>query len=250
MADEPSAVSVGRELTIAASQEPSMDRGNGGDDSAAAPPSPPAHTGEPDAVGAVQVLLERWQSTADEVWLERLLAVVTPTLQQVARRILGRHGIRDPDALDDAVSLVFDHVRRLPCATGQERRVSPFERHRSRNSATGDAGLAYVAWLARERAMDVVRRQRRRQRRCRLLDDGTENHLRSSATPGDADGERSAHLRAAIARLPPRERRVCDLLLDGRSQAEIAGLLGLCAGTVSRIRQRMVNALRDGIDAP
>ena len=67
--------------------------------------------------------------------------------------------------------------------------------------------------------------------------------------PGAVDDTMSLvfdHLR----RLPRRERLVCDLLLDGRSQAEIAGRLGRCAGTMPRIRQRALKVLRDVIAVP
>lgn len=234
-----------------------MDHNHCGRNTAAATTaSQPLHTEAAGAAGTVQHLLDRWQSTADEAWLERLLEIVTPVVHEIARRILVRHGVRDPGAEDDAVSLVFDHLRRLPHSLARdggpdpERRVAPFEPQHGRRLSAGDAGLAYVAWLSRERALDILRRQRRLNRRCQLLDDASERHPIPAAATGADDGDRSALLHAAIARLPPRERLICDLLLGGRSQAEIASLLGLCGGTVSRIRQRMIAALRDAIDAP
>lgn len=233
-----------------------MDLGNTSEPRAAATTgSQPLRAGATGAADTVRHLIDRWQSTADEIWLERLLEVVTPAVHEVTRRILVRHGVRDPDAEDDAVSLVFDHLRRLahplPHGGGQEpeRRVAPFEPNRGRRPVAVDTGLAYVAWLSRERALDVVRRQRRLRRRCQLLDDTIEKHVvASAATTADA-GDQTALLHAAIARLPARERLICDLLLAGRSQAEIAGLLGLCGGTVSRIRQRTIAALRDAFAA-
>ncbi|MFN9367565.1 MAG: sigma-70 family RNA polymerase sigma factor [Planctomycetia bacterium] len=198
--------------------------------------------------GEVQLLLDRWQATADHSWFELLLRAVTPPVREVARRVLCRHGVRDPGAVDDAMSLVFNHLRRLAAAAGPERRVAPFEPQRSSLPGDGDAGVAYVVWLTRERALDVARRQQRHSRRCRQLDDAAAANLQACPASGAEDVEQTTLLRAAMARLPPRDRLVCELLLAGRSQAVIAGLLGLCEGTVSRIRQRVIRTLRDEIE--
>ena len=69
-----------------------------------------------------------------------------------------------------------------------------------------------------------------------------------SPTPADEpQREREALLHDAIGRLEPRDRLVCELLLDGHSQAAIAARLGLSAGTVSRIRHRAIKTLRDDV---
>jgi RNA polymerase sigma factor (sigma-70 family) len=52
-------------------------------------------------------------------------------------------------------------------------------------------------------------------------------------------------LRDIIPRLPPRERTVIELLLEGKSQAVIAHMLEVCEGTVSRLRGRATAALRN-----
>ena len=170
---------------------------------------------------------------------------------RTARRVLWRHGIRDPAAVDDALSLVLDHLRRLATHGQDEPPVAPFDPHRA-TPGRGDAGAAYIAWLARDRAIDIARRRRRQDRLGRPLGDDTATRLVTQLVTHPApiaeEEDRPALVRAAIARLAPQDRLVCELLLAGRSQATIAGLLGVCAGTVSRIRCRAIAALRDAID--
>jgi len=52
-------------------------------------------------------------------------------------------------------------------------------------------------------------------------------------------------LHDAILHLPPRERLVMELLLEGKNQATIAHVLDVCEGTVSRLRMRAIASLRD-----
>lgn len=223
---------------------------DGGDDTAPASASTPSSlNGHPTSppIGEVSLLVQHWQATADPASFEQLLHVIEPAVQHVARRILFRHGVRDPGAVDDAVSLVFDHLRRLAPADGTERRVARFEADRASTTGCGDAGAAYVVWLARERALDVVRRQRRQDRRCQWLEEHGPEHVPSSPSAAAEDSELADLLHDAVARLPERERVVCELLLTGESQTMIAGLLGVCEGTVSRIRQRVIAALREDL---
>ncbi len=44
--------------------------------------------------------------------------------------------------------------------------------------------------------------------------------------------------------LPPRERMVIELLLEGKSQAVISHMIGVCEGTASRLRSRATAKLR------
>ena len=52
-------------------------------------------------------------------------------------------------------------------------------------------------------------------------------------------------LHDAIPHLPPRERLVMELLLEGKNQATVAHVLDVCEGTVSRLRMRAIAMLRD-----
>ncbi|MEI6240015.1 MAG: sigma-70 family RNA polymerase sigma factor [Planctomycetia bacterium] len=194
--------------------------------------------------------LQAWQESGDEVWLEYLISRALPRLEHAARSVLRRLHISDWSAVDDALSLVFDHLRRLPATTPGERAVRRFETGRGTGHGSGDQGLAYLVWLAHERAIDVARQRKRQATRHRLF--ATAHHTprivstdhEALSDTGEADCASAARLHAALAMLEPRARAVIQLLLDGKSQAVIAHVLGVCEGTVSRLRTRAITELR------
>lgn len=195
---------------------------------------------------SIATILLDWQTTADECHLESLLRVSSQLLWRTARKVLIRHGVADPGAVDDAVSLVLDHVRRLPGVSASERRVSRFTPHRS--TASTDSGEAYLVWLSRERARDVARKWRIRARLTQPL---------SQTEPGDsltplhdligasvANTDKLMRLDRAIEGLNHRQAVVIRMLINGHSQAAIATELRVCEGTVSRLRGRAIARLR------
>jgi len=129
-------------------------------------------------------------------------------------------------------------------------RFAPHDDTRS-DHGVADPGLAFMVWLSRERAADVARACRRRSRHAIVLsqlDKQTTRQLNASAATDDDDGSSTdlrLRLHEAIPRLPPRERLVIDLLLEGKSQVVIAHVLEACEGTVSRLRTRALAMLRD-----
>lgn len=207
-------------------------------------------------------LLLAWQATGAEDGFEDLLDAVRGVIEQVARRVLHRHHIDDPAAVDDAVSLVFDHLRRLPPHARAGRSVAPFRPRDDRGD--GDAGTAYLTWLATERARDVARATRAHARRARpfsQLDDAARHSFTkrcaSLTSPEElylsddnADGNRAARLAEAIPRLDPPLGHVLTMLLKGMSQAAIAAKLRVCEGTVSRMRARAISQLRKDLQLP
>ena len=201
-------------------------------------------------------LLLEWQSSADSECLALLLAAARPLVERMAASTLRRHLVPDPAAVDDAVSLVFDHLRRLPGASPGETPVARFAPRRAALDGTtsDDAGLTYVIWLARDRAIDVARSRRRIARHIacfsELSADAT-RRLASRPEDGAAAGSSEAPLAAmrsrlhdAIQLLEPRERTVIEMLLDGKTQVVIAHALDVCEGTVSRLRSKALTSLR------
>lgn len=196
-------------------------------------------------------LLLAWQSSADEIDLESLILATGGLIDRIARATLRRHHISDPSAVDDAVSLVLDHVRRLPGSGTTERRVSPFVCHDA-GEAT-DPGEAYLAWLTTERSRDVARNRHRHARRFQPLSSlgpvssGIGRRLASmpqsdgTIDPQDSTNER---IERAIGRLDPRLATVLRMLLDGKPQTVIASSLHVCEGTVSRMRARAIVSVR------
>jgi RNA polymerase sigma factor (sigma-70 family) len=198
----------------------------------------------------LDVLLQQWQQSGRHAVLERLIQVAEPVASCVIERVLRRRGIQDPHAIDDALALVFDHLRRLPGAGEGERSVAPF----APAAPAGDRGRAFLHRLAQDRALDVARARRRRARHiCTFsqldelavsrLEDGCVEAPEGSAATGAGD-EPSRRLHTALARLPARDRQVIGLLLEGKNQAVIAHVIGVCEGTVSRIRRRAIDRLR------
>jgi RNA polymerase sigma factor (sigma-70 family) len=208
-----------------------------------------------DARGPVdlETLLCAWQSTGDHTALEDLIRSVEPVAAVTIARVLGQRGIRDPAAVDDALALVFNHLRRLPGPATGEHAVTPFDPGRG---AAADHGRAYLRRLAHDRAIDVARRRRREARHVATfsaLEDAAAGSLHermtapASAAQGDDREPAECRLDEVIDALDPREQEVVRLLIDGKSQAVIAHMLGVCGGTVSRLRGRVIAKLRAAI---
>jgi RNA polymerase sigma factor (sigma-70 family) len=180
-------------------------------------------------------LLRDWQQHGRHPDFELLWRTVATTVRSTARTALAAAHIRDPDAVEDALSLVMDHLRRLPRGG-----VTAFDAERC---GDGTAAQRYVRWLAKNRAADVARRRRRWPP---LINAGEIDSLMAKAAEEDAleCQETTTTLQQAIATLDPRHQHVITLLLAGESQAQIARAIGVCEGTVTRLRQRAIIRLR------
>jgi len=112
-----------------------------------------------------------------------------------------------------------------------------------------DSGGRFIRLLARNRSLDVARSHRRHRRyECPFSSAGDQVRW-SLANPDDAarqEAEADVHDRLVVAidRLEPDLQAVVQMLLDGKSQAVIAHVLGVCPGTVSRTRRRAMAKLR------
>ncbi len=203
---------------------------------------------------AIERLLLEWQSMGDERTLEELFKAICPLAESVARHVLRSAGIQDPAAIDDAMSKVFDHLRRLHGSSARDRRVAAFRPAADTVTRRGDAGIGFVRWLAQERARDIARATFRRTRRTRLFSQLAPEHagmVRSiEASPPPDGGRLDDDVRLAIESLDGRSRLVIEMLLEGESQATIARHMGVCEGTVSRIHSRAIEALRLAIRVP
>ncbi len=218
--------------------------------------SPRTSVAPQDGCPTIERLLLAWQATGNPSHLEPLVAAIQPLAKRMAAVTLKRHGICDSFAVDEVVSLVLDHLRRLPGAPTDERQVASFAPRRNArcNGSVIDPGQAFLVWLTRERAADVARSRRRQARHTTVfsaLEKPARHRLQDSADRADPDGDDIAaqadlcvRLRDVIPRLPPRERTVIELLLEGKNQAVIAHVIGVCEGTVSRLRVRATGLLR------
>lgn len=208
-----------------------------------------AGSGLRDGGAAIGALLDRWQATGVPEHLETLVVAVRPMVEAVAVRVLRSRHIVDRSAVDDVVSLVLDHLRRLPRGRGGERQVAMF-----RGDEPGsDRGGCFIRLLARNRSLDIARRRRRHRHHERPFSAAGEdvrNLAANHAGPRHAAAEADLHdqLAAAIDRLEPELQALMQMLLAGKSQAVIAHVLGVCEGTVSRARRRALAKLRGLMD--
>jgi RNA polymerase sigma factor (sigma-70 family) len=190
----------------------------------------------------VQTFLLAWQASGEAEDFRHLWVLVSSAVEHDAATVLRRSGVRDPGAVDESVSLVMDHLRRLPLGT-----VRRFEATRHTH---GDGATLYVRWLSRRRALDIVR-QRRRQVRTFTDIAATEGRDPERSVPDDRQAsadDSAALLRQALGQLDPRSRQVLEWLLAGWTQARISRELGVCEGTVTRIRQKSLDHLRKALN--
>jgi RNA polymerase sigma-70 factor (ECF subfamily) len=130
--------------------------------------------------------------------------------------------LRDPIAAEDVVQEVFAQLWRRPQSYDQRR---------------GSLG-AYVALLARSRAIDHWRSQAVRDQAVERLSAGSEVRHERSAAERAIEREGSARAVAILDPLPTRQREALLLsFASGLSAREIAAAVGVPTGTVkSRVR--------------
>lgn len=209
-------------------------------------------------------LLLAWQAAGRAEHFTALVTAVRPLIERRATTLLRRCGIRNPAAIDDAVSLVLDHLRRLHAASNVERLVASFT-PRSLTAALPDAhedeGRRYVVWLTKSRTRDIMRAERRRTQKTPTFTDAFSFQrstpgrpsaprplmIRDAAVedPDNATDNRSAMVVGCVRSLPEDQRQIVELLLAGLPQAVIARALGISAGTLSRRKSRAFATLRN-----
>lgn len=188
----------------------------------------------------VATWLACWQAGHDADALSALVEILHDPLVRLVAHTLRHVGIRDPGVRDDVVAAVLERLYRLGAAD-RPGRCSAFDPGRVSPNAGVDPGWAFVRCIARSMAHDAARAVRRRDR----LAAGYAMAARESVQDecvGDVTDVEALH--AAMAALDERSRQVVELLLDGRSQVVIAHLLGVCEGTVSRVRTRAIARLK------
>jgi len=206
-------------------------------------------------------LLLRWQDDRDQKAFEDLVASSRSLVTSVARRTL-RGASLDPGSLiDDLVSLILDHLRRLPAQhhTGAntptpERTVRPFQP----DPRKPNAGRRYLVWLTQRRAKDIARRERRDQRRCRCYTASDPHQVRVAIMQASSDQQAAARSQALqddclawiqemLAFYDPADRLLMEMVLEGKTLGAIAHVLDCSKGTASRRRQRIEQSLREAV---
>ncbi len=165
----------------------------------------------------------------DSAAYARLLRDCVPLIKGVARRC----GL-SPDGADDVVQDVLMTI------------------HRAR--ATYDPRRPFDAWLrviAERRAIDHLRRTRRRGAREVHAPLALEGHADENADPsrGLHEADDAGHVGEAIAALPDRQREaVRFLVIEERSLADAAAATGRSKGSLKVNLHRALRALRMHVD--
>lgn len=195
--------------------------------------------------GSITELILEWQALGEEECFTHLATAVRPLIEKTATSWFKRYGACKGSHVDEIVSYVFDHLRRLHPRSIKEPPVAPFRPEPDGNDA---AGARYVRWLARRRTQDLLRRERRRIRKLPTL---TEAGVIGSGIAAVAQRsvdtqrhEQADSLRRAVASLALANRTVVEGLLQGQSQSQIAATLGVSEGTISRRKVKAVQHLR------
>ncbi|KAA0272645.1 MAG: sigma-70 family RNA polymerase sigma factor, partial [Acidobacteria bacterium] len=137
--------------------------------------------------------------------------------------------LRDEHAAEDVTALAFERAYR------RRRRFDPRR----------GSGRAWIFAIARNAALDELRRRRRTA--ALAADPGDV----AAATPDEGAelAMRRTALRAAIGRLDPRERELIALrFFAGLGHAEIAAVLGISASNAGTRLHRTVDKLRRDLD--
>jgi len=197
-----------------------------------------------------------WQESGSVAAFEALVGNVVARLEKIIIATLRQHGIRDATVADDALSLVLDHLRRLPGGGNGERHVARFVVRTGGPPCgpDGDPGIPYLEHLARSRAIDAARqRQRHRYLVFSQLDSQGAGPFEETIMGADPGGLALAGLcdlvSEAARQLEPRQQLLIELLLAGKSQAMIAHVLEVNEGTVSRLRLKAIGSLRQILEA-
>lgn len=191
-------------------------------------------------------LLVEWQAFGEQECFSSLAKATSPIIEHSATKYLRRSRFCTPTVVDEIRSRVWDHLRRLHPCSPKERPVAAFC-----PTADGDAaGLRYVRWLTRRRMLDVVREERRRLQKAPTLTEAQVGHpmatrLGAGRVRGSLPaGVSASDLRNAAETLPQPKRQLVEMLLEGKKQRTIAGVLGVSEATVSRLRRDAFAQLR------
>ena len=183
----------------------------------------------------IRSLLQAWQAGGAPDDFHQLWKGIKSIVESTVRKTLRRQGIRDPSATDEAVSLVMGHLLRLPSGG-----VAAFD---GNQSATG-----YLFWLSNRRCRDVTRSLRRRREvslsevETRIAEPLVESHFDCGE---DRHGGMINSLHDAMKALDERSQLVIERYLASEPQIVTAKFLGISEGTVTRVRQRAIQRLRE-----
>ena len=229
------------------------DAGSGSDASLAAVASATLHPD--DQLGRLLLIFQE-QGCHDA--FEQFVTTAQPLIESVAKATLRTRNVDAGNLVDDTLSAVLNHLRRLHAHalrqnTEQPASDQPVQAFTSQPDKP-DAGRQYLIWLTQRRAADVARREHR-WRRQQSFTETTVSQL-DDAIARQSFADQHAHtdhrqqqeqltwLQSAFEQLEESEQLLIAMVLEGKTLAVIAHVLDCSEGTASRRRQRIETKLQ------
>ena len=176
----------------------------------------------------LQSLLGRC-AAADAAALQRLYALVSPILFACVTRILRRRALAE-EALQDVFISIWQQAGQFTAARGRP--------------------MAWMMSIARYRAIDLLRRERRAPTLVAELPERSSIDAESESQGGSAAWLPSSELmEPCLALLSDMQARCLELaFIDGSSHEDIAHLMGSPLGTVKSWIRRALRSLRQCLE--
>ena len=230
-----------------------QDAGSGADASLAAVASATLHPD--DQLGRLLLI---FQDQGCHEAFEKLLTAAKPIIESAAKATLRTRNVDAGNLVDDTLSAVLNHLRRLPAHALRQNTEQPASDQAVQaftpQPDKPDAGRQYLIWLTQRRAADVARREHRWRRQQSFtettvsqLDDAiarqsfTDQHAH---TDHRQQQEQLTWLQSAFEQLEESEQLLMAMVLEGKTLAVIAHVLDCSEGTASRRRQRIETKLQ------
>ena len=177
----------------------------------------------------LQSLLGRC-AAADAAALQRLYALVSPILFACVTRILRRRALAE-EALQDVFISIWQQAGQFTAARGRP--------------------MAWMMSIARYRAIDLLRRERRAPTLVAELPERSSIDAESESQGGSAAWLPSSDLmEPCLALLSDMQARCLELaFIDGSSHEDIAHLMGSPLGTVKSWIRRALRSLRQCLES-
>ena len=177
----------------------------------------------------LQSLLGRC-AAADSIALQRLYELVSPILFACVTRILRRRALAE-EALQDVFISIWQQAGQFTAARGRP--------------------MAWMMSIARYRAIDLLRRERRAPTLVAELPERSSIDAESESQGGSAAWLPSSELmEPCLALLSDMQARCLELaFIDGSSHEDIAHLMGSPLGTVKSWIRRALRSLRQCLES-
>ena len=229
------------------------DAGSGSDASLAAVATATLHPD--DQLGRLLLI---FQDQGCHEAFKKLLTAAKPIIESVAKATLRTRTVDAGNLVDDTLSAVLNHLRRLPAHALRQNTEQPASDQAVQaftpQPDKPDAGRQYLIWLTQRRAADVARSEHRwgqQQSFTKTTASQLDNAIARQSfahqhahTAHRQQQEQLTWLQLACEQLEESEQLLLAMVLEGKTLAVIAHVLDCSEGTASRRRQRIETKLQ------